>query len=160
MLGGGASLFVATAIRAVDVEHVESICNGSLLLGQLRVSGDVARETPARLTAWKWDITLVREEFNFASSVFLTTHHAGAGEERVVDGVCAYVGVTVPELDIDDNKIVNMLHVDSDLGFHETFVGSGADKNVARGSIFDLITDVTVEVKLTICPFDFDLRWY
>ena len=158
IVGWRAILLIAIAIGTIDVEHIKSIRDGSLFLDWPRLSRYSTRKRPLRLAEWEWYITIICEELNLAPLVFLATHHARSGEESVVDGARADIGIAVAEVDIDDDKVVDMLHVPPDLWFCKTLFDGGTDKNVASGSIFDLGADVSIESKLSIRPFDFDLK--
>ena len=75
-----------------------------------------------------------------------------------MDGIRANIGIAVAELDIDDDEVVDMLHVRPDLRCRETLLDCGTNKNVASSSVCDLGIDVSIESELTIRPFDFDLK--
>ena len=59
---------------------------------------------------------------------------------------------------VNDDKIVDVLHIFSDASFVEALFQGCMYDDVASRTVADLVYDVFVKCVLTICPFDFDLN--
>ena len=150
----GAVLLVTAAIGTIDVEHIKAIADGwSSLLDTLCAYG-LRHEG----LCWERNIAFIPEELDFAAFVGRATHHASSGEECVVNAVHGDVGIAATEYDVDDHKVVNVLHIVADSFFRETFLDSRMDDDVASGAIGNLVRDMIVEVELAVCPLHFDLE--
>ena len=103
------------------------------------------------------NITFVVEEPDPAALVLHPRHHAGAGERGVADRVGINVGVDSMELDVNDNKIRDVLHVFTDALLCQAFGNSIVDQDVASDPARNLVGDVVLDPELMLSPADFDL---
>ena len=75
-----------------------------------------------------------------------------------MDRVCGDVGASVTEDDVDDDEVVNVLHVLSNREFTQSFLDGTVNEYVAGRAISHLARNMVVENVLSVCPFDFNLR--
>jgi hypothetical protein len=109
-----------------------------------------------RFWARYWTSTLIRSVLDTQSFVRCARHHASPGEESVVNGIGRYEGVSVAKSNVNDDEVVNVVQVVSDLRSSK-FSSSTTDDKVASGSIDDLVGYVTGYMELSICPADLEL---
>lgn len=96
------------------------------------------------------DIAFVVEEPDPASFVLHPRHHAGAGERGVADRVGVDVGVTSMELDVNDDKIRDVLHVFTDALLCQAFRSSIVDQDIASDATGNLVVDVVLDPELML----------
>jgi hypothetical protein len=104
------------------------------------------------------NVALVFKKPDLAASVLQTRHHASTSKSGVADGVCVHVGIDSAHLDVDDDKVGDVLHVITNALLGQTFRGGVANQDVAGDATSDFVVDVTVDAELVLCPVDLDLE--
>ena len=82
-----------------------------------------------------------------------STHHTCSRKHRIVNGVCFDVTASAPELDINDDKIVDMLKVISDAVLCMVWVAS-PDDHVASGTERYLPSHMPRKMEMPLSPSD------
>ena len=75
---------------------------------------------------------LVGRPFDPHALVCRPRHHAGSGEERVVDGIERDVGVIGLERDADYHDVVNVVQIIADALFSDAFMDATYDEVASR----------------------------
>jgi len=149
-------LLIASSFGTLRVEQTEAIGNRRLL-GLL--FGSHRWQNKRRRSALRqYNITLVVEEPDLAALILYPRHHASAGECGVADRVGVEVGVRSMKLDINDDKMGDVLHVVTKALLRQAFRGSITDQDVASDTTGNLVVDVVVDAELMLCPADFNLE--
>jgi hypothetical protein len=90
--------------------------------------------------------------------VYATRHHASPGEESVVNGVGRNVHIAVPEVDVDHDKVVDVIELVADLICSNLACNTSYDK-VPRGAAGDFVGHMWWHVKLSVAPTKLKLTW-
>ena len=147
---------IASGFGPLGVEQTEAVGDHrlqGLLFDSLR-----RRHKRCRLTRGQGNITLVVEEPDPAALVLRSRHHASASKRGVADRVCVEVGVESTELNIDDDKVGDVLHVVTQALLRQSLGDSVTNKDVASDATCDLVINVAMDAVLTFSPVDFDLK--
>ena len=146
---------VVAALHAVThyFEQIETISKRWLLSGL-----HWWRWSQPRCRYRQWHVALIAEELDLAASVRRPTHHAGTRKKRIVHGVGRDVCVAVTEGDVDNDEIMDVLHVFPDRWLCEPIGECVVNHEVTRCTVHDLVVDVTVQTVLAIGPLDLDLQ--
>lgn len=148
-------LLIASSFGSLGVEQTETIVDYGLL--GLLFRSHRRRHERLRLTVGQGDITFVLEEPDLAALVLNSRHHAGAGERGVANRVGVDVGISSLELDVNDDKIRDVLHVFTDALLCQALRSSVVDQDVASDATRNLVVDVVLDPVLMLSPADFDL---
>jgi hypothetical protein len=153
----GVLVFLITAsLSALCVEQAKAIGHGRLLgrfLGSHRCWNE--RRAPE---LGKCNIALIFEVPDLAAFVLQPRHHASASKRRVTDGVRVDIGVGSKKSDVNDDELVDVVHILADSLFGQAFGGGVANQDVASDATCELLVDVAVDTELTICPVDINLE--
>jgi hypothetical protein len=149
-------LLITSSFSPLGVEQTETVGEHRLL--GLLFGSHRRRHERLRHTLRQGNIAFVVEEPDLAALVLHPRHHAGAGERSVADRIGVDVGVGFTELDIDDDKMRDVLHVFTNALLCQAFGGSVVDDDVASDATRDLVVDVVVDSELMLSPADFDLK--
>lgn len=148
-------IFIGASLCAIHVEHTKAVGDGGLLgfLGRGMSIGERILDLAQR----QRDVAFVTEELDLATLVLGAGHHASTGEEGVVDRVRVDVSMASGELDVDDDEVIDVLHVFANATFAESSSHGVVDHEIACGASSDLVGDVAAVAVLVFSPPDLDL---
>lgn len=99
--------------------------------------------------------TLIQVELDPRALVFQATHHANSRKPSASNRVGAYEAVVANEADIDNNEVVDVFKVLSDI-FLLLILTAAADDEVASCANGEFVRDVVGKGELAVVPEDFD----
>lgn len=146
---------VAASLGAFRVEQAEAVGKCSLL--SLLFGNHRCRHERCTPTLGQCNVALIIKEPDLATLVLASRHHASASKCGVADRVRVNVGVRSVELDVYDDQVRDVLHVDTDALLSQALRDSVADQDVASNAASDFVIDVSVDTELVLGPVDFDL---
>jgi hypothetical protein len=149
-------LLIASSFGTLRVEQTEAIGNRRLL--GLLFGSHRWQDERCRSALRQYNITLIIKEPDLATFVLHPRHHASAGECGVADRVGVEVGIRSMELDINDDKMGDVLHVVTKALLRQAFGGNVTDQDIASDATSNLVVDVIVDTELMLCPADFNLE--
>lgn len=74
-----------------------------------------------------------------------------------MDRVHRHVCIAGTVLDVDNDQVVDVLHVSTYVRFRQSLLNRRVDHDITGRTVADLVSDVTVQTVLTVGPLDFDL---
>jgi hypothetical protein len=151
-------LLVTSSFSALGVEQTEAVRDYRLL--GLSLGSHRRRHEGRSSTLRQCNVAFVVEEPDLAAPVLRPRHHAGTGKCGVADRVGVKVGVRSVELDINDDKVRDVLHVITKALLCQALGSSIADQNVAGDPTSHLVIDMAVNAELMLSPANFDLERY
>jgi hypothetical protein len=149
-------LLITASLSALCVEQAKAVGHGRLLgrfPGRHRCWNERRAPEPREC-----NIALIFEVPDFAAFVLHPRRHASASKRGVADGVRVDIGVGSTKPDVNDDKLVDVLHVLTDSLLGQAFRGGVADQNVASDATCELLVDVAIDTELTVCPVDVNLE--
>jgi hypothetical protein len=106
--------------------------------------------------AWKRCRTLIHVPIDAKPFIHCARHHTSSSEQCVVNGVGRNIGVTVLEVDVDHDEVMDMVQVVPNLILVK-FSSSTSHDQVSARSIGNLVRHMGRHMELSVVPAEFEL---